>query len=284
MATAVSSSEPVVVYDGSSSRLSEFSPYLRQMVAKRSLMASLIGTKLKAKHYDSVLGQFWLVLGPLLLAAVYVFVRTIFTPGLEGRELQDMISHLVAGVFFFQFVVQTLNQGSGSILQNKAMVLNTNLPRAIYPTVPVGVGLLTFMPTLVVLFVVQALLDQPFGLPLLLLPLLIALLCVFVYGIVLLFSTLLVYFRDTRNFLQVITRVWLWLTPIMYTVDEVPEGIRGYLAINPLFPFFVIIEDLFDAQWPSIGMWLWAAAWSAAVLAIGGGYFLARERDLAIRI
>ena len=284
MATAVSGSEPIVVYDGAASRFSDLGPYLRQVADRRALIVSLIRTRLKAKHYDSVLGQFWIVLGPILLAGVYTFVRAIFTPGLAGAELQALISHIVAGVFFFQFVAQTLNQGAASILQNRAMVLNTNVPRLVYPTVSVGEGFMTLLPSIAVLFVVQAVLDQPFGAPLLLLPLLVALLVAFTYGIVLLFATLMIYFRDTRNFLQVIMRVWLWVTPIMYTVDEVPEGMRSYLALNPLFPFFVVIEELFDAEWPSLGMWAWCAGWAIGMLAIGGRYFLARERDLAIRI
>lgn len=284
MASAVSPSDPVVVYDGAASRFSDLGSYLRQVADRRPLVVSLIRTKLKAKHYDSVLGQFWMVLGPILLACVYMFVRAIFTPGLEGAELQAVISHIVAGVFFFQFVSQTLNQGSGSILQNRAMVLNTNLPRLIYPTVSVGEGFMTLLPTMAVLFVVQALLDQPFGAPLLLLPLLVVLLATFTYGIVLLFATLMIYFRDTRNFLQIVTRVWLWVTPIMYTVEEVPEGMRKFLGLNPLFPFFVVIEELFDAQWPSLRLWAWCVAWAVGMLVLGGGYFLARERDLAIRI
>lgn len=284
MATAVSPHETVTVYDGGASRLSDLRGYFRELAGKKALIRNLIQTRLKATHYDSVLGQFWLILGPVLLACVYVFIRAIFTPGLEGEERAALISHIVAGVFFFQFVVQGLNQGSTSILQNRAMVLNTDLPRLIYPSVTVGVGFMTFIPTLAVLFVIQIILGQPMGAPLLLLPLLVALLVVFTYGIVLLFATLTIYFRDTKNFLQIITRLWMWLTPIMYTVDEVPEGMRGYLAVNPLFPFFVIIEDLFDAQWPSVGLWLWCLAWAVAALAVGGLYFLARERDLAIRI
>ena len=56
-------------------------PYVRELWRRREFAFELSRTKLQAQHFDTVFGQFWLVLNPLLLALVYFVLVDILRHG-----------------------------------------------------------------------------------------------------------------------------------------------------------------------------------------------------------
>ena len=59
------------VYESTASGLPELRPYFAELRSRRRFIWHLARTDLKAEHYDSAIGQLWVILDPLLLAAVY---------------------------------------------------------------------------------------------------------------------------------------------------------------------------------------------------------------------
>jgi teichoic acid transport system permease protein len=275
---------PITVYEGSAARLPPLGPYFRRTWADRGLIRYLASTNLKARHYDTALGQVWLVLGPLLLAGVYLLLRLVLRPADDAAEARAIAAQLVMGVFVFQFVSQVLSSGASSIVNGKNLIVNTSIPRLVYPCVSTTEQLIDLVPSMVVLITIQALLRQPITLWLLLLPVVLLLLAVFAHGLALAAATLTVYFRDTTNLLGYFTRIWLFLSPVLYTVSEIPESLRKFMALNPLYPFFAILDPIFDGQRPPALYFLWCAAWSIAAIVIGTWVFLRKERDFALRL
>lgn len=285
MATPSHAPEALTVYEPTVTGLPPLRPYVRGVWERRSLIGEMARTSLKAKHYNSVLGQIWILLDPLLLAAVYLMLRTVIRPIGSASERNFLIAHLIVGIFFFTFTRQSLQTGANSIVGNKTLVLNASFPRAVLPVQAVVQAFLNFLPTLVVYFGIHAFLGRPFAeRALVFLPLLILLLTIFNLGCALFFAPLTVFFRDTGSFLSYITRIWFFTTPILYTVAEIPEGIRSILIWNPLFPFFAMLEQIWVGEAPSAGYMLAAAAWAVASFLIGSVVFLLRERDFAVRL
>ena len=70
-------------------------------------------------------------------------------------------------------------------------------------------------------------------------------------GLGLLFAPLMVFYRDTGGFLPYVTKIWLYVTPVLYFVREIPPKLLVYLRFNPLYPSFAALEQIFNAQWPS---------------------------------
>jgi teichoic acid transport system permease protein len=145
-------------------------------------------------------------------------------------------------------------------------------------------SLLDFLPTIAVYFVLHFILGQPFGLSLLALPLLIAIQTVFNTGLAMLFAPLMVFYRDTAGFLPYTTRLWLYMTPALYSIREIPPGLKTYLRWNPLYPLFGALEQVFGGRFPSAGYVLGASAWAFGIFFVGVVAFLARERDFAVRL
>jgi len=66
-------------------------------------------------------------------------------------------------------------------------------------------------------------------------------------------------------------------------VKEIPENLLVYLQWNPLFPFYVALDQLFSGQWPSTVYLVEGAAWAVGFFVVGVVVFLAREREFAVR-
>jgi len=285
--TSVSPQSPTV-YEPTTVGLPALVPYARGVWERRPLIWEMARTKMKAQHYNTVLGQVWILLDPMLMALVYLMLRTVIRPVGTAEERWSIIAHLIVSIFFFNYTRTALSAGAKAITNNKALVLNAAFPRGVLPVEAVLRAFLDFLPTLVVYFGLHALLGQPFGAgALLFLPLLILLQTMFNFGLGCFFAPLTVFFRDTEQFLSYILRIWFFSTPILYTVEELssmPSTIQTVLKLNPLFPFFAMLEQIWDAQVPSPAYVLGAAAWASVAAVVGVVMFLAREREFAVRL
>ncbi|MCC5951651.1 MAG: ABC transporter permease [Acidimicrobiia bacterium] len=280
-----SARKPVAVFERSTLALPALRIYMRQLWGRRSLVANLARSQLKAENYDTVLGQIWLILNPLLLAGVYVLVRGVFRQvGSTPMERNAIIANLIMGVFFYRFANSIIAGSAGSILRNKSMVLNTNFPRAVFPLIGVVKAVIEFVPILMVLVAMHAVLGQPFGLSLVTVPVLWLMILIFSLGAGMFFATLTVYLRDTTNILTFVMRLLFFMTPIIYTVDEIPAGLLPYLQFNPLFPVFWALEAAWDGRWPPAVTYLWFGAWMIGAFLVGVAWFISKERSFASRL
>ncbi len=112
-------------------------------------MLELARTDLKAQSYQTLLGQLWLILNPLLLAGVYCLLRVIIRGTPEGS--MDFFSLLFAGLFLFTYTRASLLQGAASVVTGSQLILNSAFPRALLPLTGVVTAFGQFAPTLAVL-------------------------------------------------------------------------------------------------------------------------------------
>jgi ABC-type polysaccharide/polyol phosphate export permease len=282
---AATQSYPVpTVYESTASGLPPLRPYFTELKARRRFIWHLARTDLKAEHYDSAIGQLWVILDPLLLAAVYFLLRTVVKPVGTGVDRNAIIAHLLWAVFVFTFVSNTMMSGARSLLNGRQLILNASFPRAALPLVSVIKGVFDFLPTLFIYFVFAFVLGQPFGAPLIYLPVIVVLLTIMTLGLGLLLAPIMVFYRDTGGFLPYATRIWLYITPVLYFVVEIPRSLLPYLRWNPLYPSFAALEQVFNGHWPSTVYLFATAIWAFGFFFLGAVVFLARERDFAVRL
>ena len=272
------------VYEPTATGLPELRPYLAELAQRRRLMWHLARTDLKAEHYDTVIGQLWVVLDPLLTAAVYFLFRSVIKPPGSSADRAAILSHLVWAVFFFQYTNHAIMQGARSLLQGRQLILNASFPRVALPIVAILKSVLDFIPTVLVYFILHAILGRPFGFGLAFLPLIVLIQTVFNMGLGMMLAPLMVFYRDTGGFLPYITRLWLYITPALFTIAEIPPSLRSFLRWNPLYPFFGALEQVFAGNRPSMPYLLGATAWAVGFFLVGAVVFLAREREFAVRL
>jgi ABC-type polysaccharide/polyol phosphate export permease len=272
------------VYESTATGLPPLRAYFVELWSRRRFMWHLARSDLKAEHYDSAIGQLWVILDPLLLAAVYFLLRTVVRPAGTGAARNAIIAHLVWAVFVFTFVSNAMMAGARSLLNGRALILNASFPRAVLPIVAIVKAVFDFLPTMLVYFAFHFVLGQPFGTALFALPLMFAILAVMALGLGLMFAPLMVFYRDTGGFLPYVTKIWLYVTPALYFVREIPPKLAVYLRWNPLYPSFAALEQIFAGHWPSPVYVAGAAAWALVFFLFGAVAFLAKERDFAVRL
>lgn len=271
----------VQVYQPFRRGLPKVLPYFAQVWRRRSFVAEYSRSELRAQNFGSLFGQLWLVLNPLLLALVYFILIIVIGGDADGRRF----AHLTAGLFLFYLVTNSLTMGAKSITSGGKLILNSAFPRFVLPLAATVISFFKFLPTLVVLGVISAVLVSPVSINLLFLPLILALTLLLSLALALLFATLNVYFRDTKNFLPYLTRAWLYLSPVLYESSSLSPSLAPLKVINPLAAFIDAWSGIIvNGSAPRANAWLLMIGWSVGLMLISLYLFLSREREFALRI
>lgn len=257
--------------------------YLRELWRRREFAWELARTNMRAQHLDTMFGRLWLVLNPLLLAGVYFVLVDIIRRGPSRGS--DFLAHLIAGIFAYYFVSGSVREGARTVTRGGRLVLNTAFPRTLLPIASVIGHFLRFLPTLAIYAVIHIATGMPIGPQLLWIIPLIFLFTMVATGLSMFVSTLQVYFRDLAQFLPYLLRIWLYLSPVLYFADEVPDRYHVFIWLNPIGALLTAwSEVLIKGQTPSLFLWGVGAAWGFGLIIVGGLFFMSRERDFAVRL
>ena len=271
------------VYDASH-HMPEIRPYLADTIQHVSFAYQKSRLDLKATHKDTWFGRLWNVLNPLLLGLVYwLLVQVIFGGG--GSDPYETLAMILGGLFLFSLPSGALTLGAKSIVGGGTFVLNTRLPRLLLPIGSTISAFLNFAPSMIVYAMIHVVAGLPIGPQLLFLVPIVVLLSMIALGLATTFATLNVYFRDVAAFLPYVTRIWLYLTPIIYSYTFWPEQVRWVLHLNPLGGIFTATQQiLIDGDYPGTMQMVSGTLWAFGIVVFGTFLFLRRERDFAIRI
>lgn len=259
--------------------------YFSDLWGRRDFAYQMARSSLKAQHFDTFFGQLWTVLNPLLLASVYFFLVTVLRGGNHPDGPLGFLSFLVGGLFLFYFTRNAIGQGANSVVGGGGLLMNTAFPRAVLPISSTISALLLFLPTLVVYSIIHVASGAPISPSLFMLPVLFLPLTIFNLGLAMGAGALTVYFRDTSSILPYLLRIWLYLSPILWRLDEAPDSVQPYVMLNPMVPYLQAWHELtLEGAVPSLSIWGFCVGWAVVSVAVGGWFFLSREREFAIRV
>jgi ABC-type polysaccharide/polyol phosphate export permease len=274
-------STPLQVYEPFRAGLPKLGKYWKSLWSRRTFISEYSKSELREQHFDSVFGQMWLVLNPLLLSGVYFILIVI----IGGSTDSDRYVHLTATLFLFYLIANSLTGGVKSITAGQRLILNTAFPRVMLPISAVVIAIFKFIPTLVVFLVIKAVVGSKFSIemlwaiPVLMISVFLAL------GLAITISCINVYFRDIASFLPYLTRTLLYLSPILYEASALNPNLKALEVVNPLFP---ILDSwsraLVHGEVPQTSSMLQGLAWAAGIFFIGTYFFLSREREFAVRL
>jgi ABC-type polysaccharide/polyol phosphate export permease len=272
----------VTVYEPHRNGLPPLLSYFRATWRRRQFAVHLARTSLRARHYDTVLGQLWTVANPIFLALIYYLLIAVIL-GAQTRE--GYLPFLLSGLFAFYFTRNAAGLGAASVISSGRLLMNASFPRILLPISSVVAALLMYMPMLIVYAAIHVITGQKVGPQLLLTLPILAVHALLNLGIAMFLGAATVYFRDTSSLLPYALRVWLYLSPVLYAVQDVPDRIRPFLALNPLYSLLGAWHAvLIDGRPPSLTVILAAIAWAVAAVVVGGWFFLSREREFAVRL
>src|SRR5512133_1717801 len=122
-------------------------PYFRELWRRRAFAAEM-----SRANTSTFFGQAWLILNPLLLAAVYYILVTI----IRRQSDPALFAHLTLGIFAFQLVGHSLTSGATSVTSSGKLLLNTPFPRLLIPLSAVRTAFFRFLPTVPIYFIFHA--------------------------------------------------------------------------------------------------------------------------------
>lgn len=256
-------------------------PYLLEVWRRRAFIYSLARFRIEAETARSRLGMAWVVLKPLINAAVYGTIFGILI-GPEGRPDQ-FILFLVIGVFFFEYFSSCFTSGAQSITKNTALVQSLSFPRMALPLALVTQRLLAFVPMIVIMVsLVMAFGNMPRWDWLLMIPL-VVLVTVFNVGLSLVTARLTVHFRDLKELLPFVSRFFFYTSGIFFSVERRFGDNETIMAIADAQPIHEILQMARSVMLTGPDYvvdtvyWGYIAAWSFSFLIIGAVFFWAAE-------
>lgn len=240
---------------------------LREIYEYRTMIVSLIRRDLRGRYKGSALGFAWTFLNPLLQLGVYTVVFSI----IMRAGIEDYYLFLFVALIPWLFFSTSVSAGASCVMAQKEMVKKIYFPREVLPIAHVTCQLVNMLLSFVVVFAVLLLSGKGISLQALLyLPIVIVAEYFLAISITMIVSAVTVYLRDLELVLVILTMAWQFLTPVMYSIDMVPEELRSIFNINPMTPIIVAYRDiLYYKRLPEIGNLLYGFVLSTILLVIG---------------
>lgn len=251
--------------------------YLADIWAKRDFAWTVPMGELRAAHMNTVLGSAWHLLNPLLLAGVFYLVFGVFLG--TNRGIDNFIAYLTVGILVFTFTQKSLAAGSRTIIANLPLIQSITFPRIVLPVSSVIGEAIAHVPALLTMLAVALLTGEPLHWTWLLLLPAFGVQCLFNLGIALVSGRLTFHFRDTQQFLPFVTRLWMYLSAIFYSIDRIPEQARPWFEINPAYLIITMHRDILLHQRADREVWMMAAAWAVAAAVLGFFFFRGKESE-----
>jgi lipopolysaccharide transport system permease protein len=246
----------------------------------RDLVVSLTRRQFQLRYRQSIAGLGWAVLPPLVMvgAATLVFDRVANVD--TGAIPYSLFAF--AALTPWTFFASSLTFGVPSIVINPQMVTRLAFPRAALPLSMIGLALVDFAIAGVTFVVFVFVTGNGLPLTALWFPVLLVVEVVLATGIVLFGSALNVFARDVRLAVPLLTQLWLFLTPVLYPLDSVPENLRPWYLLNPMTGVVESFRSiLIFGHAPEMSVLTPSIVGAVVLLLFGWWYFSGTERRFA---
>ncbi len=187
-------------------------------------------------YKGTLVGFGWAVLSPLVMLGIYTTVFTqIFAARWPGFEAPEFFAfNLFIGLILHGWLAECLQRGPGLVVASAGLLKRIQFPVPVLSYSLVAASSLQVLISLVILCVLLAVSGNPPHLATLLVPLLLIPFAVMLVALGLALSSLGVYFRDLSMLTGFLATGLLFLSPIFYPAERVPEVIQPWLFLNPL--------------------------------------------------
>jgi lipopolysaccharide transport system permease protein len=241
----------------------------------RETLGFLIWRDIKVRYRQTIFGGAWAILQPLLLMLAFaVFAQALHVKSNGVPYPIFAFAALVPWTLFSS----TVNAGSGSVVKDNSLISKVYFPRLIIPIAASLSYLLDYVVGLLTLavFMIAYGITPPLAV-LVLAPVSVLLVVVAVAAAILL-SALNVMYRDIRAVVPFLTQLWLFASPVAYSISTVPERFRTVYAVNPLVTVITVFRwGLFGVTPPSASMVATSVAATVVLLICALLYFRRTE-------
>lgn len=252
---------------------------IRNIYEYRDMIYSLVRRELRGRYKGSVLGFLWTYINPLCQVIVYSAVfSVIFRVNIEKFYL-----YLIIGMMPWTFFSSSVQGGTTCVRAQSEMIKKIYFPREVIPISYVTSTFVNMLLSFIIVFLAVLTANWGFNaVAFLYLPLIMVIEYLLALGLAFIVSAVTVYFRDLEQIMGVLMMAWIYLTPIMYDVDYIPEQLRTLFFINPMTPIICVYHDiLYYKSIPTTEYLAQSGIVAVVVFAVGFFAFTKLDRNFA---
>ena len=252
----------------------------------RELLWQMVGREVKARYKQSILGYFWVILNPLAQMLVMSFAFSIIM-----RIPTNSTSNIPYSIFLFVALLpwnlfsNSLSSAASSIVSAGGLITKIYFPRTILVIATIIAKIIDFLFANIVLIIYMIIYQIPININILWIIPIFFIQQIFTLGLSLFFAAANLLYRDIQYLLSMILLLWMYVTPVIFPADLVPEKYRIVFQINPMA---VIInayrQVILGGGVPKYSSLIIATIVSCITLFIGFKYFKSREKIFADNI
>lgn len=255
----------------------------RALWSYRSFVFGSVKREFQLKYRHSLLGAAWTILNPLAMIVVYtvIFAQVMRArlPGVDSTFAYSI--YLCAGVLTWGFFAEIVGRAQNVFLEHANLIKKVSFPRMTLPAIIVMSALLNFS---IIFGLFSAFLVVTGNFPgwayLAVFPIL-GLQILFSIGLGIIVGVLNVFFRDVGQFFGILLQFWFWLTPIVYSAEILPEGLKPFIQYNPMMPFVSAYQGiLVSGTLPEWRGFLWIALVSVGLCIFAMRLFRKRAGEM----
>lgn len=247
----------------------------------RFLISQLLRRDIVTRYKRSTLGIAWTMLNPLgtMLVLSVAFSQVFKTT--EGYPV-----YVLSGLMAWNFFSQTTYAGMVNLVWGGDLLKRIYMPRTSFALASIGTGIVNTILTVFPMLVVMLIVKVPIKMTIFFLPIPLLLLALFSLGFCLILSTFAVYYPDVAEMYQIAITAWMYLTPIIYPVDILPENIHFLIShFNPMYGLVNLFRiPIFLGRLPSINELLFPTIIAFSFFIVGWYFFSSRSDEFAYRI
>ena len=231
------------------------------MIKYYELVKNLTIKEFKLRYRNSVLGFLWSLLNPLAM----MFILTVVFSTLLKFGTENFPIFLLPALLTWRFFSISTSMSLTSIIGNSPLVTKVYFPRWLLILSSNLANLIGSSLEFVVLLPLLILFGMKITFLILLLPIFLAIEFILIFAISLPLAALNVYYRDIHQVWDITLQAGFFLTPIIYSIDLIPDRFVVYYSLNPItriigsirkLIYYNIMPTLFDFVVPIIGAFL----------------------------
>lgn len=254
---------------------------LREIVAHRELLWALGMREVRVRYKQSLLGVAWAAIQPLTMMFVFTIVFGRFARLPSEGVPYPVFSY--TALLPWNFFSSAVSGAITSVAGGGALIKKVYFPRAVLPLASMLTSTVDFLVSAGVFGLLLAYYRVSVSWHLVYVAPLLLLQVAFMVGVSLLLGAFNAYYRDVRYVLPIALQVWLYATPVVWSMTLVPERYRPlYAAVNPMA---ALIEGwraaVLRGSAPDAALVAAAAVTASIVLLVGYRYFHYVERNFA---
>lgn len=256
--------------------LKDFYSFIVGLFKNRRIIFQLVKNDLRKQNLGSFLGIAWTFIHPLIFTFVIWVVFSIGLRGGRSTSTVPFVLWLIPGMFLWFFFASCLNSGASSILGNSYLVRKMVFRVSMLPVVKILSALVihsTFLFLLLILYLAHGYSPDIYFLQILYY---LFSTLVLSLGIAWITASVVPFFRDMEQIIQIVARVGFWFTPILWSIEKIPQKYRFIFRANPVHYLVMGYRDsLINKVWfwehPSLTLYFWGL--TLLLLAVGSILF-----------